>query len=104
MKSSVPVAGFGGAVGELAGQAEFLGGGLAGGFLLLPAAHSFLGAQDEEVEDGAGGFRVGREPVVEVVAHSPFGHLLGGLGREAVLGLADEGGVGDEAGDQRAAA
>ena len=99
-----PFAGGGGAVDELAGEAEFLGGGLARRLLLLPAAEAFLGAEDEEVEDGARGFRVLPEPCVEVVADRAFGHAGGVLGGEAVLGLAHEGGVGDEAGDERAGA
>ncbi len=85
-----PLAAGGGAIDELAGQAQLLGRGLARGFLLLPAAQAFLGAQDEEIEDRAGGFGVGRQPVVEMVAHRAFDHAGGGLGGEAVLGLADE--------------
>ena len=77
---------------------------LRGGFLLLPAAQAFLGAQDEVVEDGAGGFGVGGEPVVEMVAHGALDQAGGLGGGEAVLGLADEFGLADEAGDQRAAA
>ena len=104
MKSSVPSRVLGGAVGELAGQAQFLGGGLALGFLLLPAAQAFLGAQHEEIEDRAGGFGVGGQPVVEVVAHGVLDEFGGLDGGEAVLGLAYEFGFADEAGHERAAA
>ncbi len=39
-----------------------------------------------------------------MVAHRPFGHLLRGLRRQAVLGLAHKGRFADETGYQRAAA
>jgi hypothetical protein len=68
------------------------------------AAAAFLGAQHEEIEDRAGGLGVAGQPVVEMVAHGGLDHA-GGLGRgEAVLGLAHEFRLRDEAGDQRAAA
>jgi hypothetical protein len=103
MNSSVPSRPAGRAIDELAGQAQLLGGRFARGLLLLPPAQAFLGAQHEEIEDRAGGLGVGGEPVVEMVAHGGLDHA-GGLGRgEAVLGLAHEFRLADEAGDQRAA-
>ena len=95
-----PVAGGGGAVHELAGQAQFLGGGLAGGFLFGAAAQAFLGPQHEEVEDGARGFGVTRKPCVEVVAHGAFDKAGGFFGGEAVLGLAHELRLADEDRDE----
>ena len=50
-----------------------------------------------------GGFGVGRQPVVEMVAHRAFDHFLR-LGGQAVLGLAHKFRFADETGDQRAAA
>jgi hypothetical protein len=98
-----PLAGGGRAVDELAGQAQLLGGGLARGLLLLPAAEALLGAQDEEVEDRARRLRVlasqcrsGRAPRLRSCARPRR--------REAVLGLADEGGVAMKHRDQRAGA
>ncbi len=49
---------FRGAVGELAGQAQALGGGFALRFLFGAAAQAFLGPEHAEVEDGACGFGV----------------------------------------------
>ena len=57
-----------GAVGELAGQAQLAGRGLARQLLLLAAAEPLLGALGDAVEQQSGGRRVGAEPMVEMVA------------------------------------
>src|SRR6267154_3275936 len=57
-----------GAVGELAGQAQFAGRALARHFALLAPPLPLLGALGDAVEQGPAGRRVGAEPMVEMVA------------------------------------
>ena len=91
-----------GAIGELAGEAEFAGRGLAGDFLVLPLAHAIFGLADRPFEQAVGVGGRSREPVVEPVAHRVFGDAEGVLRGELLFGLADEFRVADEDGEQRA--
>ncbi len=99
-----PLAVLGRAVGQLARQAQPLGRRFPLGFLFGPAPQPFLGAQDQKIQNGACRFRVGRQPIVEMVADRTFHPARGFLGRQPVLGLADERRLADEDRDQRAAA
>ena len=99
-----PLAVLFGAVDQLAGEAEFLGGGFALGFLVAPPLHPLFRALDEEIDDVGGAARVGCQPVVPMVAHRALDQPLRLRRRQAVLGLADEIRVADEGGDHRAAA
>ena len=57
-----------GAIGELAGQAQLAGRGLAGDLLLLPPAQALFGPVDDPFEELVGLERGGGEPMVEGVA------------------------------------
>ncbi len=85
-----------GAVGELAGQAEFPRRGLARNILFLAAADALLGAVDDEVEKLVGLLRIAGEPMVERVLDRVLDDALRLGGGEAVLGLALEFRLADE--------
>ena len=74
-------------VGELPGQPELAGRGLARDLLLLTATQTFLGAVDHPIEQLVGLQRRGRQPVVERVAHGILDDAAGLDGGELVLGL-----------------
>ena len=79
-----------GAVGELAGQAQFLHRGLARDFLFGAAAQPLVGALDDEIQELVGLQRIARQPMVERVLDRLLDDALGLGGGEAVLGLALE--------------
>ena len=90
------VAAFAGAVGELAGQAQAPGGGLARNVLGFTAAQALLGALDDEGEQVVGLRRVAGEPVVEPVAQRELDQAGGFRAGQLLLGLALELRVADE--------
>ena len=90
------------AVGELAGQAQLAGRGLAHDLLGALAGKALLGAPEHMLEHGAAGLGVAREPVVEVILDAEL-DLAAGIGRhQPVLGLALELRMGREQREQRA--
>ena len=66
----------------------------------MAAFQAFLGPQHKEIKDGACGFCIGGQPVVEVVAHGIFDHAVCFDRGQSILGLADEFWLADEAGHQ----
>src|SRR5205823_13446115 len=84
------------AVGELAGQAELAGRGLARQFALLASPLALLGALHDPIEQPPGGSRIGAQPVIEMVLYGIL-HQPCRLARgEPLLGLALELRVADE--------
>ncbi len=79
-----------GAVGKLAGQAQFLHRGLAGNFLFGAAAQPFVGALDDEIQEPVGLHRIARQPVIERVLDGLLDDALRLGSGKAVLGLALE--------------
>ncbi len=85
-----------GAIGQFAGQAQAPGGALAADLALPAPAQPFLGAQQNRRQQGIGGLRRPRQPMIEMIAddrldeprHLRIGELLLGLALE--LGILDE--------------
>ena len=85
-----------GAVGKLAGQAQFAHRGLARDVLFLAAAQALFGALDDEIEQLVGLQRIAGEPVIERILDRLLDDALRFGGGEAVLGLALEFRLADE--------
>ena len=95
-KISVPSAASRRAVGQLAGQAQLAGRGLARDFLFLPLLQPVFGLIDHEIQQPVGFCRAFRQPMIEMIAHHVFHQALG-VGRgKLVLGLALEFRLADE--------
>ena len=76
-KISVPSRRVAGAVGQLAGQAQLAGRGLARDFLFLPPLQPVFGLVDDEVQQLVGFGRAFRQPMVEMIAHHVLDQALG---------------------------
>ena len=93
------LAGFRSAIGEFSWQAQFLSGRFTLRLFFLPAAQTLFCAQDQKVEDRAGGFRIGCKPIVKPVTYGIFHQALGFNRGQTILGLPNEFRLADETRD-----
>jgi hypothetical protein len=91
------------AIGELAGQAQLAGRGLAHQLLVLLAAQPLLDQLDDAVDQIIGARRIGRQPMVEMILDRRFDQARRLDVGELLLGLALELGLADEEGEHHAA-
>ena len=75
------------AIGELARQSGLTGRALTGDFAVLPASQTLFGALDDAIEQQVGGSRIGREPMVEMIAQRALDHASGFGRGQTLLGL-----------------